>query len=151
MNELKKPERDFPVVYVYVVSAIVILGLLVWSFVRSMEENDTRQASVEMPGQGFVTISFSTDPYPPLPSGTVQLNLMGMNSRNLMVDLGPEIPFTFGPVGSESPQGRGSAAPLGDGNYQADVQFIVPGTYWLLFDLGSGRTVRFQIRVEPAQ
>ena len=149
--ELTKTTREFPVVYIYVFSAILILGLLIWSFVGAMEENDTTQASVELPGQGFVTISLTTDPYPPLPSGTVVLNVMGTNKRNLMVDLGPEIPYAYGPVGSDTPQGSGTIAPLGDGNYQGGIQFGVPGTYWLLFDLGGGSSVRFQFRVEPAQ
>lgn len=146
-----KPRRKFPIYLLYIGFVLAILGLLIWSFMRTLQENDTRQASVELPGQGFVTVSLTTDPYPPLPSGTVQLNLMGMNSRNVMVDLGPEIPFSFGPQGSDTPQGRGTATPLGDGNYQAGVQFTVPGTYWLLFDLGSSESVRFQVRVEPAQ
>jgi hypothetical protein len=147
----EKPRRKIPPFLLYVFFALLILALLVWSFLRTLQENDTRQASVELPGQGFVTINLTTDPYPPLPSGTVQLNLMGMNSRNVMVDLGPEIPFTFGPLGSDTPQGNGTATPLGDGSYQAGVQFTIPGTYWLLFDLGNGSQVRFQVRVEPAQ
>ncbi|GAB4577440.1 MAG: hypothetical protein Fur0022_01710 [Anaerolineales bacterium] len=147
----EKPRRKFPIFLLYVAFALAILALLVWSFQRTLQENDTRQASVELPGRGLVTLSLSTDPYPPLPSGTVQLNVMGMNSRNVMVDLGPEIPFTFGPQGSDTPQGRGAATPLGDGGYQAGVQFVVPGTYWILFDLGNGSSVRFQVRVEPAQ
>ena len=146
-----KPRRKFPVFLLYAGFALAILALLIWSFLRTLQENDTRQASVELPGQGFVTISLTTAPYPPLPSGTVQLNVMGMNSRNVMVALGPEIPFTFGPQGSDTPQGSGTATPLGDGSYQAGVQFSVPGTYWLLFDLGNDRQVRFQVRVEPAQ
>ena len=150
MNKAK-PRHKIPAFLLYVFFALLILALLIWSFVRTLQENDTRQASVELPGQGFVTISLTTDPYPPLPSGTVQLNVMGMNNRNVMVDLGPEIPFTFGPQGSETPQGRGTATPLGDGSYQTGVQFTIPGTYWLLFDLDGGRSVRFQVRVEPAQ
>lgn len=146
-----KPRRKVPAILLYVFFALLILALLVWSSLRTLQENDTRQASVELPGQGFVTISLTTDPYPPLPSGTVQLNVMGMNSRNVMMDLGPELPFTFGPQGSDAPQGRGTATPLGDGGYQAGVQFGIPGAYWILFDLGSGKTVRFQVRVEPAQ
>jgi hypothetical protein len=143
--------RELPTGLLYAFFAVLILALLAWSFTRAMRENDTRQVSVQIPGQGFVTISLTTDPYPPLPSGTVELNLMGMNSRNVMVDLGQEIPFTFGPQGSESPQGAGAAIALGDGNYQAGIVFTVPGTYWLLFDLGGGGSARFQVRVEPAQ
>ena len=142
--------RELPTGLVYALFAVLILALLVWSFSNAMRVNDTTQVSVEIPGQGFVTISLRTDPYPPLPSGTVELNLMGMNSRNVMVDLGPGVPYTFGPQGSENPQGNGSAVALGDGNYRAGVVFSVPGTYWLLFDLG-GASARFQVRVEPAQ
>jgi hypothetical protein len=143
--------REVPTVLLSAIVALVVLALLAWSFTRAMRANDTTQVNVEILGQGFVTISLTTDPYPPLPSGTVELNLMGMNSRNLMVDFGPDVPFTFGPQGSENPQGSGSAIALGDGNYQAGVVFTVPGTYWLLFDLGGGGSARFQVRVEPAQ
>lgn len=143
--------RELPTGLLYAIFAVLVLALLAWSFTRAMRANDTTQVSVEIPGQGFVAISLTTDPYPPLPSGTVELNLMGMNSRNVMVDLGSEVPFTFGPQGSENPQGSGAAVALGDGNYRAGVVFSVPGTYWLLFDLGGGHSARFQVRVEPAQ
>jgi len=142
---------EVPIGLVYAFFALLILALAAWSFVRAMRANDTTQVNVDIPGQGSVNLSLRTNPYPPLPSGTVELNLMGMDSRNVMADLGPEVPFTFGPQGSDYAQGSGSAAAQGDGNYRAGVMFSVPGTYWLLFDLGGGRTARFQVRVEPAQ
>lgn len=143
--------RELPTGLIYTLFAVLILALVIWGFTRYLKTTDTRDVAVWFPEQGSVTLRLDTDPYPPLPSGTVQLNLMGMNRNNAMVDLGPEVPFAFGPQGSDTPQGGGSALALGDGNYRAGVVFSVPGTYWLLFDLGGGKTARFQIRVEPAQ
>lgn len=143
--------RELPTGLIYMLFAVLILALVVWSFTRYLSSTDTREVAIWFPDQGSVIVRLDTDPYPPLPSGTVQLNLRGMNSNNVMVNLGPNVPFTFGPQGSDIPQGGGSALALGDGNYRAGVVFTVPGTYWLLFDLGGGKTARFQVRVEPAQ
>ncbi len=139
-----------PLFLLYGAIALLAIGLLVWSSLRTLRETPARETSVEFPSMGWVTVRLTTEPFPPLPSGTVALNLMGMNSRGVMVDLGPSIPFTFGTSGSETALGSGIAAPQG-GSYRGGVQFPIPGDYWLIFDLPDGKQARFQLTVEPAQ
>lgn len=67
----EKITRPHSLLWLYVIAAAVILGLVVWSSLRALRDNPNREASVEVPGMGFVTVRFSTDPFPPLPSGTV--------------------------------------------------------------------------------
>jgi hypothetical protein len=146
------PARSRSLLWLYLVAAAAILGLVVWTSLRALRDTPNREASVDMPGMGFVTVSFSTDPFPPLPSGTVLLNFMPSNSRNVMVDLGPAVPYTYGYKGNETPLGSGQAALDEMGmNYQAGVRFPSVGDYWVALDVGGGKQVRFQFFVEPAQ
>lgn len=144
--------KSFPLYFVYLLFGILILVLLGWSTLRMLRETPKREVNLELPGAGWVTLSLTTDPFPPLPSGVVKISFMGMNSRNVMVDLGPSVPFTFGSLGSEASLGSGVASlnPGGSG-YQASVQFPTPGDYWIVFELGNGMVAQFQLYVEPAQ
>lgn len=149
-SETAKGSRSL--LWLYLISAATILGLVIWSSLRALRDNPNREASIDLPGAGFVTVRFSTDPFPPLPSGTVMLNFMPTNSRKGMVDLGQALPFTYGYKGSETPVGSGQAVLDSMGmNYQAGVQFPSVGDYWVSLDLGGGKQVRFQFYVEPAQ
>jgi hypothetical protein len=150
--ESETSTRSRSLIWLYLVAAVAILGLVVWTSLRTLRDSPNREASVDLPGMGFVTVQFSTDPSPPLPSGTVQLNFMPANSRNVMVDLGPALPFAYGYKGSETPVGSGQAVLDSMGmNYQAGVQFPGVGDYWVAIDVGGGEEVRFQFYVEPAQ
>ena len=144
--------RKVPLFYLYLLFGALIFGLLAWSSLRMLRETPKREVNLELPGSGWVTLSLTTDPFPPLPSGTVVLTFMGMNSRNVMVDLGASVPFSFGFKGSEASLGSTLATPAANGSgYQAGVQFPTPGDYWISFDLGNGQVAAFQLYVEPAQ
>ena len=148
----KAEMKSRSLLWLYLLSGAVILSLVVWTSLRTMRDTPTREASVDLPGTGIVIVRFSTDPFPPLPSGTVLLNFMPTNSRNVMIDLGQALTFTYGYKGNDAPIGSGQAVMDDMGmNYQAGVQFPVVGDYWLALDLGNGKQVRFQFYVEPAQ
>ncbi|HEX6303264.1 MAG TPA: hypothetical protein VFZ76_03675 [Anaerolineales bacterium] len=147
-TEKKSP----PLLWLYIFSGVAILGLIVWTSLRTLRDNPNREATVDLPGQGLVTVRFTTDPYPPLPSGTVILDFMAINSRRQMLNLGPALPYSYGSKGSETPIAAGQAILDEMGmSYQAGVQFSVVGDYWTILELDNGKQVRFQFYVEPAQ
>lgn len=145
----RKPRPNF---WLYLVFVLVTLGLLVWSTVRLLRETPARELAVDMPGRGTITLRLTTDPFPPLPSGTVKVNLMASNSRGVTIDLGPSLNYNLLTKADESFIMGGEAIPgPGGAGYEAGVQFPTPGDYWLIFELGNGRQARFQVYVEPAQ
>lgn len=145
------PRKRSPVVLIYLIFGLLIISLIAWTTLRMLRDTPNREATTDLPGLGWVTVQFSTNPNPPLPSGIVTLRFMPTDSRNRMVDLGSSIPFTYGVLSSETPVGSGQAALDSTGMYyQAGVQFPVVGDYWLVLDLGAGKQVRYQFYVEPA-
>lgn len=132
--------------------ALITLGLLIWSSIRLLRETPTREVAVEIPGRGLITMRLTTDPFPPLPSGTVVVSLQARNNRGATVDIGPSVSFVLREPDNETILRRGVLTrDPGSGSYRAGVQFPTPGDYWLIFELESGQQARFQIYVEPAQ
>jgi len=136
--------------WLYLSFGLAFLALVGWSFLHALRETPTREARVELPGQGWVTLSLDTDPNPPPPSGTVKLSLLATDARGGKVDLGATLPFSYGSTASDTPRGDGVAQPA-NGGYQAGIQFPSPGDYWLVFEAPSGERIRYQLYVEPAQ
>lgn len=126
--------------------------MIVWGSLRTLRNSPEREVGLEVPNQGWVTFNLTTDPFPPIPSGTVQLILRTKNNQGAAVDLGPSLPFSFGSSGSEATLSSGAAVYFpGKSGYQIGVQFPTPGNYWLAFNVPGEQKARFQIYVKPAQ
>ena len=136
--------------WIYAGFAVIVLITLIWTSQQALREMPTREVTLELPGQGWVTLSLTTNPYPPLPTGTVAVSLRASNSRGVMVDLGNALHYSFGAKGSEQAINSGEAIRNGS-TYQAGVVFPTPGDYWLTLDLGDEHKAEFQLYVEPAQ
>jgi hypothetical protein len=146
----KDKQKNFSMKWIYIIFAVMVFGMLIWTSLQALRETPTREVSLELPAQGWVTLSLTTNPYPPLPTGTVAVSLRANNSRGVMIDLGKILPYTFGIKGSTEIFNQGEALRNGS-TYQAGIVFPTPGDYWLIFDLGSGQKAEFQLYVEPAQ
>jgi hypothetical protein len=138
-------------IWLYLSFTLLLAILLVWTSVRTLRETPSREVGLDVPDMGWVTLKLKTDPFPPITSGTVTVNLASSNSRGLSVDLGPKIPYTFGSKGSRSALGSGSAASIAEGGYQTGISFPTPGSYWLAFDVGGSKPAQFNLYVQPAQ
>ena len=136
--------------WIYLIFALLIIAMLVWTSLRALRETPTREVSVQLPNRGWVTIRLKTIPFPPLSARTVELSLTSQDRRGGMVDLGESIPFIFGARDSETALDIGKASRDGP-TYRAGIQFHTPGDYWLIFDLGNGYQAKFQLYVKPAQ
>jgi hypothetical protein len=101
------------------------------------------------------SIRLTTDPNPALPTGTVTLSFMPMDSRQRTVPL-DGISFEYGREGSDQPAGAGEAQLMSDGSgmFMGGAQFPAVGNWWVRARLQKGSTqaeVRFTVYVKPAQ
>jgi len=139
----------------YVVGALALIGLLAWATQKELARNPARDATTELGPYGLVTIRFSTDPNPALPTGTVMLSFMPMDSRQRLVAL-DSLTFEYGREGSDRPIGSGEAQPMSDGSgmLMGGAQFPAVGNWWVRVKLNKDAAqaeVRFTVYVEPAQ
>ena len=140
---------------IYILAAAGLVGLLIWSTRGELSRNPSREATADLGPNGFVTIRFSTSPYPPLPTGTVNLSFMPMDSRGRTVAI-DSLTYEYGPAGSDQPVGSGLAEPMADnsGMLMAGARFPSVGDWWLRARVtlgGAQGDVRFTFYVEPAQ
>ena len=150
MNHEKSKRSQRGALLLYVGFGLALLALLAWTSLRTLQETPSREVGLDLPGYGWVTLTLSTDPFPPLPGGGVTLDLKVATSRGAGVDLGSTIPYRFGLADSPQSLGEGRAISAGSG-YQTQVQFPAPGNYWLVYDLSGGHQARFSVYVKPAQ
>ena len=140
---------------IYLASALALVGLIGWATLNEMAHNPARDATTELGPYGLVTIRFSTDPTPALPTGTVMLSFMPMNPRQRPVEL-DKISFEYGRENNNQPVGAGEAQrmPDGSGMFMGNAQFPSVGNWWVRVSLSKGDAqaeVHFLVYVEPAQ
>ena len=136
--------------WIYLIFAILVFAVLIWTSLQALRETPTREVSIQIPDQEWVTLSLTTNPFPPLPTGSVALTIRANSNRGVTVDLGEALPFSFGAEGSNEAFNNGEALWNGFA-YQAGVMFPTPGNYWLNIDLSAENKAEFQLYVEPAQ
>ena len=139
----------------YILMALGLIALLIWSTTGELERNPSREAMADLGSHGLVTVQLQTNPYPARPTGTVGLSFMLMNSRNVSIE--PDsFSFEYGRQGNDQPVGSGTVQPMSDGSgmLMAGAQFPSVGTWWLRVNLtkdGYQDEVQFTIEVRPAQ
>lgn len=139
----------------YILMALGLIALLIWSTMGELARNPSREAIADLGQYGLVTVQLQTNPYPARPTGTVGLSFMLMNSRNVSIE--PDsFSFEYGREGNDQPIGSGTAQPMSDGSgmLMAGAQFPSVGTWWLRVNLakdGYQDEVQFTIEVRPAQ
>ncbi len=139
----------------YILMALGLIGLLVWSTMSEIARNPSREAIADLGPNGLVTVKLQTDPYPARPTGTVGLSFMLMNSNRVTI-VPDSFSFEYGRAGSDQPVGSGVIQPMlnGSGMLMAGAQFPSVGTWWLRVNLAKGGyqdEVLFTIEVRPAQ
>lgn len=152
MSKAKRIRLDW---LFYILMALGLIGLLVWSTLGELARNPAREAVADLGPYGLVTVQLKTDPYPARPTGTVGLSFMLMNSRRVTVQ--PDtFSFEYGREGDDQPVGSGAIEPMSDGSgmLMAGAQFPSVGRWWLRVSLskdGYQDEVQFTIEVRPAQ
>lgn len=148
-------KRPYLLWLMYVLLPLAIIGLLVWSTLNELARNPSRDATADLGPYGLVTIRFNTSPYPPLPTGTVTLSFMPMDSRRRTIPV-DAMTYEYGRAGSDQPAGSGEAQVMSDGSgmFMGNAQFPTVGNWWVRVNVQSGQAqaqVRFTVYVEPAQ
>ena len=152
MSNAKRIRRDW---IFYILIALGLIALLIWSTMDELARNPSRQAIADLGPYGFVTVQLQTNPYPARPTGTVGLSFMLMNDRRVTFD--PDsFSFEYGREGSDQIVGSGTGQPMSDesGMLMGGAQFPSVGTWWLRVNLvkdGYQDEVQFTIEVRPAQ
>jgi hypothetical protein len=81
---------------------------------NELARTPVRDVTANLGQYGLVTIRFTTDPFPALPTATVMMNFMPMDSRQRTVEL-DQITYEYGPDGSGQATGSGVARLMPDG------------------------------------
>lgn len=149
-----RPRRN-RVWLIYFACAAILVALLAWATLNELGRSSNREATVNLGGTDLVTIRFTTDPYPPLPTGAVRLTFMPMDARQRPVAL-DRITFDYGQEGQEQPVGSGEAQLLtdGGGQFYGTAQFPSVGNWWVRVRVQRGNSraeTRFTFYVKPAQ
>ena len=148
------PRRSW-VWLIYLVAALALVGAIAWATLGEFNRNPARSATADLGQYGLVTVQLSTNPYPPKPTGTVQLSLMPMDQRRRTVPL-DAVAFEYGREGYDQAVGSGAAQAMADGSgmFMAMAQLPTVGNWWVRVKLSKGGAqgeVRFTIYVTPAQ
>lgn len=144
---MKQFLSKLPPAALYGFFGLLVLALLAWSSLRSFREADERQASVQIPDKGWVTITFRSIPFPPRAGQPVNLTFSAGGGRGEMVPLADTLQFVYGLRGEEIPLAEGTAR-WDNGFHAARVTFERPGEYWLRLTVQPGYEVRFLFPVE---
>ncbi len=144
-----------PLWLVYILIAGLTLVLILSAMRATLANAPSREAVAALEPYGLVTVRFSTDPNPPLPSGTVGLSFTLVDDRRRPVDV-DWARFEYGTDASDEPIAASEAQPMdgGSGMFMGQAHFPQVGTWWLRLALGKGSSqaeVRFTFYVEPAQ
>lgn len=147
--------RSYRPCLLYGLAALALVGLLVWSMLGELARNPSRDATADLGSYGLVTIRFKPNPYPPLPTGTVTLSFMPMDSRQRMIPV-DAMTYEYGQAGSQQPVGSGEAQMMTDGSgmFMGSAQFPSVGSWWVRLNVRKGQAqaqVRFTLNVKPAQ
>ena len=147
--------RSYLTWLLYGLAALALVALLIRSTLGELARNPSRDATADLGPYGLVTIRFNTSPYPPLPTGTVTLSFMPMDSRRRMIQVN-EVTYEYGRAGSDQPVGSGEAQVMADGSgmFMGSAQFANVGSWWVRANVRKGQAqdqVRFTVNVEPAQ
>ena len=144
-----------PLWVVYLLFGGLLLVLVVSAMRETLANAPSRDAVAKLEPYGLVTVRFSTDPNPPLLSGTVGLSfaLSDRQRRPVPIDWAQ---FEYGMQGSDQRLGSSEARPMGNGSgmLMGQAQFPQVGTWWLRLKMAKGNSqaeVRYTFYVEPAQ
>ena len=153
-STITSPKPNF-IWLVYLLFGGLMLVLIFAATRLTLANAPSREAVAELEPYGLVTIRFSTEPNPPLPSGTVGLSFTLIDDRRRPVEV-DRARFEYGTEASDQPVGASQAQPMGDGSgmFMGQAQFAQVGTWWLRLTIAKGDSqaeVRYTFYVEPAQ
>lgn len=147
-----------PLWLLYLVVSGAILALMVSGTRAIIQNAPNRDAVADLGSYGLVTVRFSTNPDPPLPTGVVGLSFMTMNTTRQRPVTLDSLRFEYGRKGDDRPVGSGQGEPMSDSSgmaiFMGNARFPDVGDWWMRVRLSKGgeqAEVRFTFYVKPAQ
>lgn len=149
------PARRYPAWLLYGVAALALLGAIAWATLGEIKRNPARDVTTDFGPYGSITIRLTTEPNPPLPSGTVRVSVMPLDSRGRPVAI-DAVTLDYGREGETQAVGSAVAEPMTDGSgmFMGGIVFGEVGNWWVLVHLmkgGEQAEANFRLYVEPAQ
>jgi hypothetical protein len=144
----RKMSPTLKMTLVVVPFVVIIAG---WTFWQQLRQADTRQAGVQLPPYGVVTVQLTTDPFPAVATGTVQmtLRLQAPGGRAALVD---RVTYTYGSEDGDE-EFHGQAQLVAMDTFQGPLRFTGVGDWWVTVRLeyrGAAGEARFTVPVKPA-
>jgi hypothetical protein len=132
-----------------VIPVVLVIGG--WVFWQQLRQSPTRQSAVQVPPYGLITVQLTTNPFPPLTTGTVQmtLRLQTPGGQMAMVD---RVTYSYGPVDGDQVF-EGQAKAVGMEVYQGPLRFATTGDWWIkvrIENQGTSDEATFTLPVVPA-
>ncbi len=94
----------------YILMALGLIALPIWSTKAEIARNPSREAIADLEPYGLVTVRLQTDPYFARPTGTVALSFMLIDSRRVIIE--PDsFSFEYGPKEATSQLVQGPSSP----------------------------------------
>ncbi len=149
----KRSGRKFRLdVLIYLGAGVLFVWLLYSVTMNELSRNPERIATAYLGDTGLVSLSFNTEPYPPVSGHPVVLSFMPMNRNNRPVPVN-EVSYAYGLSGSDVPAGSGVAVLMTDGSgmYMQEVTFPEAGKWWLKVTLvkeNSSAVMQFAVDVK---
>ncbi len=127
----------------------VVIIMASWFLWQELQQSPIRQAGVQLPAYGVVTVQLTTDPFPAVATDMVQmtLRLQAPVSRMAMVD---RVTYTYGPVDGEAIF-QGETQEVAMETFQGALRFTTGGNWWInvyLEHQGTLGEVKFTIPVK---
>lgn len=122
-----------------------------WALWQQLQESPTREAGLDIPPYGIITVRMTTDPFPALTTGTVKMtvSLQAPGGQMTMVE---RVTYTYGPAAGDDVF-EGKAQPVGMATFQGPLRFTSVGDWWVkvrVENQGASGEVKFTVPVEPA-
>lgn len=127
---------------------VIVTG---WVFWQELQQSPTRQAGVTIPPYEVITIRLSTDPFPALATGTVQMTLR-LQAAGGQMPMVERVSYTYGPVDGDEVF-AGQAQTMGTDMYHGPLRFTRTGDWWIKVKVenrGVSDEATFTIPVKPA-
>jgi hypothetical protein len=139
MNQAVPQKRMKPSTKLALLVLPVIIISASWLLWQELQQSPIRQAGVQLPAYGVVTVQLTTEPFPAVASEPVQmtLRLAAPGGRMTMVE---RVTYTYGPQnGSDIFQGETREVAME--TFQGPLQFTDAGDWWIYVNIEDQGTV----------
>ena len=98
-----------------------------WVFWQQIQETPAREVGVLVPPYGIITVRLTTEPFPPMTTGPVQMTLLMQAAGGSTVTL-DRVTYSYSPLTGGAPV-DGEATQIARNTYQGELRFDSVGDW----------------------